>query len=144
MLVYRQSFINKLYCLAKPCNAESPFNSLQIIITTNMKSKYIGLSVAFLLVSIASFCQTVNSAKVTQGPIITKGYYSIGNNSQKLGPGLQLLSDTAAMPVVTKGYYSIESNKTKSPKKLRWFFQQGPRPTVTKGYYSIGNNAQKH
>ncbi|MEO5998098.1 MAG: hypothetical protein ABIN89_15240 [Chitinophagaceae bacterium] len=103
-----------------------------------MKSTYIILAVAFLLISMASFCQTVNSV-----PIITKGYYSIGNHSQKLVPRLPLPPDTITTPVATKGYYSIEFNNKKSSKKQRWFFQQGTRPVVTKGYYSIGNNAPK-
>ena len=72
-----------------------------------------------------------------------KGYYSIGNNRQKL-----FIKNDRRPPErflrVEKGYYHIVPNRTKLRRSL-WENVSAYRgvPVVTKGYYSIGNNIQK-
>jgi hypothetical protein len=67
-------------------------------------------------------------------PAIQKGYYSIGNNNQKL---------EKQQPVVTsdkhtnKGYYSI--NEKSKPNYIP-LITVGQTTPPTKGYYSIGDN----
>jgi hypothetical protein len=83
--------------------------------------------------------------RTTQYPVVTKGYYSIGNNAQKLGISRPL----AVKPVsitgaeFNKGYYSIGKNWQKLPAEAGFIPVSTTRPVATKGYYSIGNNAEK-
>ena len=111
----------------------------------NMKSAsiIILLLVAFSLVSTVSFGQTIKLTIPEQRPVIPKGYYSIGNNIEKLYAGRQLLTETLSTPVINKGYYAIESNNKKLSKKPGWRNQPAPRPVSKKGYYSIGNHEPK-
>ena len=105
-----------------------------------MKSSFIILAVTFLLISMRSLGQTQNRKNSNSGPVITKGYYSIGNNSERLNTGTLIRTDSVSTPAITKGYYSIESNNAKLSKKQRWSNQPVKRPVSKKGYYSIGTN----
>ena len=72
-----------------------------------------------------------------------KGYYSIGNNAEKLKiRGEHKPADSFVR--AGKGYYSIETNS----KKLRRTSEKDTVnrkrvPDIRKGYYSIGNNAAR-
>jgi len=95
-----------------------------------------------LLLSTLVHAQTHN-----QQQTVTKGYYSIGNNAQKLKSNKLPIhvveaTDTNALSI-QKGYYSIK--RTDSNRKKQFIIQVGNRtaPVVSKGYYSIGNNAKK-
>jgi len=85
-----------------------------------MKSPYIFFLVAFLLALSVSFGQPVKAAGPNQGPVVKKGYYSIGNHSEKLQTPQQLSQDTFASPEDTKGYHSIKSNRKSLSKKSGW------------------------
>ena len=86
-----------------------------------------------------------NDGPPAQRPVVTKGYYSIGKNAQKLAPATPL----ATRPVVrsgaehNKGYYAIGRNRAKLAGEAAFIPLSGKRPAVNKGYYSIGNNAEK-
>jgi hypothetical protein len=72
-----------------------------------------------------------------------KGYYSIGNNAEKLKIRDADMSVDSFFRA-EKGYYSMETNR----KKLRRSSEkdtvhQKRVPAITKGYYSIGNNAAR-
>lgn len=108
-----------------------------------MKSSYSTLTVVLLLSAFLSFGQDDERAKSYPEPIITKGYYSIGNHSQKLNVNRWPSPDTLMIPVITKGYYSISSNNKMAPKKWGWFRKDTTRPVIKKGYYSIGIDTQK-
>jgi hypothetical protein len=70
-----------------------------------------------------------------------KGYYSIGNNAQKLkirGDGKPADSFLRA----NKGYYDIEPNR----RKLRRYIREEQLwriPEIKKGYFSIGTNVEQ-
>ena len=85
------------------------------------------------------------STPALQGPVVTKGYYAIGNNAQKLGTTAPLptkaISQTSAAP--GKGYYTIGKNSSKLPRQAAFIPLSTKRPVATKGYYNIGNNAKK-
>ena len=85
------------------------------------------------------------SAPASKAPVVTKGYYAIGNNAQKLGTTSTLptttVSPTSAAP--NKGYYAIGKNSSKLPRQAAFIPLSAKRPVVTKGYYNIGNNAEK-
>lgn len=85
--------------------------------------------------------QKTNTA--SQSPVITKGYYAIGNNAQKLAPSAPLPSRPSAVTGVNKGYYAIGANRNKLPSQAGFIPVSKKRPVVTKGYYNIGNNAEK-
>ena len=72
-----------------------------------------------------------------------KGYYSIGNNKNKLKTNSE---NTAGDSFIRadKGYYSMEPNRTKLGKRVGVQHANYRRiPLVNKGYYSIGNNREK-
>lgn len=93
-------------------------------------------------------------------PVITKGYYSIYRNAEKLRPAE---SKSQPAPIVTlpvppqirKGYYDIGKNREKireqrAGERIDFLNTTGtgvsgksPFGVVTKGYYSIGKNAEK-
>jgi hypothetical protein len=97
-------------------------------------------------------------------PLITKGYYSIYRNAEKLNsPGNGRISvNTPADGVKRgsvsfapqKGYYSIGKNAEKiRHQMINDSFNGGSKtssgiiknpvwPVISKGYYSIGNNAK--
>lgn len=66
---------------------------------------------------------------------ITKGYYSIYNNHEKLNNKGEIVRKNLTSPFVTKGYYTIhKSTQNKTPGYLH---QSSGKPKATKGYYSI-------
>ena len=86
-----------------------------------------------------------SQSTVRTTPTVTKGYYSIGRNAEKLnnGPALQLMQ-TSTHYTAQKGYYTITEKRYKLPK----FYQvKAPavhkKTDVKKGYYSIGENNGK-
>ena len=71
-----------------------------------------------------------------------KGYYSIGNNSEKLTIRAgDKRTDTFLC--AEKGYYSIQSNRNKLSLSLEKPNTHKPVRVINKGYYSIGNNAAR-
>lgn len=83
---------------------------------------------------------------------VTKGYYAIGRNIEKLYPapsGL-VVQESNSEQNVQKGYYSIGKNRNKLRRQQVIQQQDGTplnppakRSWPTKGYYGIGNNAEK-
>ena len=73
----------------------------------------------------------------------SKGYYSIGNNAEKL----KIKGDKKSLDSflrVEKGYYHIETNRRKLKRHSRVDSVYSRRiPEIKKGYYSIGNNVEK-
>lgn len=100
------------------------------------------MSVAILFFTASAVAQ---QDPAPQRPVVTKGYYAIGNNALKLAPAVPL----AVKPVsvtgaeFNKGYYSIGTNRRKLPGQAGYIPVSNTRPKATKGYYSIGNNADK-
>jgi hypothetical protein len=80
-----------------------------------------------------------------KSPPVTKGYYAIGNNAQKLAPSKPLHVKPVSLTGAefNKGYYSIGKNRAKLPSEAGYIPVSGKRPVATKGYYSIGTNADK-
>ncbi|TDH29015.1 hypothetical protein EXU57_02775 [Segetibacter sp. 3557_3] len=75
-------------------------------------------------------------------PQVQKGYYSIGNNAQKLNGDQQVITPVTGTDAPRKGFFSLKPNARKlSTRSVR--LQTGGTPVVTKGYYAIGNNAEK-
>ena len=109
-----------------------------------MKKHTLVMSALFLFSAITAAAQQ-NSAPATQGPVVTKGYYAIGKNAQKLGTATPLPTKAVAQPAAApnKGYYAIGRNSRKLPGQAAFIPLSTKRPVVTKGYYSIGNNAEK-
>ena len=77
-------------------------------------------------------------AQQKETPVVTKGYYSINNNAEKLSKKGTMQRDVIG--TTQKGYYAIGNNKTKPAKRSGY---NNERPAVTKGYYAIGNNSKK-
>ena len=72
-----------------------------------------------------------------------KGYYSIGNNAEKL----KIQADNKPVDsfvLAEKGYYNIQTNSTKLRRSIEEDNSRYKKiPVITKGYYSIGNNSRK-
>ena len=68
-----------------------------------------------------------------------KGYYSIGNNGEKLKISADVKAPDSFLHA-EKGYYAMEINRRKL-KKSSNKNAQADVPEVKKGYYSIGNNS---
>lgn len=101
------------------------------------------MSVLVLFSALTAAAQQ-NTAPASQPPVVTKGYYAIGNNAQKLGAATPLPIKAVAQPGATvKGYYAIGKNSSKLPGQAAFIPLSTKRPVATKGYYSIGNNADK-
>ena len=108
-----------------------------------MKKRLLVFSTMFILFSLYSNAQTITNTKYI--PTVTKGYYSIGRNAEKLnnGPALQMVQ-TITYNTAQKGYYTVSEKRYKLPK-----FYQVKAPAkrvqtpVKKGYYSIGQNLEK-
>ena len=109
-----------------------------------MKTRLYILSAFFSLLSIYTNAQT-RTSKTSVVPTVTKGYYSIGRNAEKLNNGTFLaLVQSATYHTAQKGYYTINEKRYKLPK----FYStnapaSGGKLPVQKGYYSIGNNNEK-
>ncbi len=128
------------------------------------------LSVCFISIAVSSCGQskTGNIENLTPlaRPLVTKGYYSIYNNAQKLNssagrlifsgkPGDVNKSERNISGGLKKGYYSIGKNAER--KRLQMtregidfsgetparVIQNNTFPVIKKGYYSIGNNVEK-
>lgn len=104
-----------------------------------MKSYTVILLTSFLILSLVSCGQQVDPGKTKKAPVL-KGYYSIGNNADKIRSTSLIDADMLTSAGVTKGFYSIKANKGKLPKRLTWFRTTNPKPVITKGYYSIGDH----
>jgi len=102
------------------------------------------LSITFTFLANYSNAQTRNT-KTSYMSNVTKGYYSIGQNAEKLnnGPALELVQ-TSTHYTAQKGYYTISEKRYKLPKFyiVNDYPSRGKMP-VKKGYYSIGRNAEK-
>lgn len=109
-----------------------------------MKTRLYILSAFFTLLSIYTNAQT-RTSKTSVVPTVTKGYYSIGRNAEKLnnGPSLALVQSTTYY-TAQKGYYNINEKRYKLPKFYSVNVSPAPAKTnVKKGYYSIGRNVEK-
>lgn len=119
------------YCLA----GNSGLSILHPSNGTVMKLHHIVASAIGLWFSFLSYGQSAQEQK----PVVTKGYYAIGDHSKKLTVyTIPLLADSAP-PAVSKGYYSTTDSAKRPAKKWGWLLRQRARPVTTKGYYSIGN-----
>lgn len=117
------------------------------------------LSACLLFITTFSFAQLKTDR-------VTKGYYSIYNNTKKLNlsAGRKVFSNKAGdwhsyesntVSEPRKGYYAIGRNAEKKRTQMAIdsfdFFNEAPSgiitkspfPVITKGYYSIGRNAEK-
>jgi hypothetical protein len=99
----------------------------------------------FILFGSFSAIAQQKEEKPPQRPAVTKGYYSIGNNAQKLAPATPLVVKPVSItaPELIKGYYSIGKNRRKLPYEDACIPLYRKRTVITKGFYSIGNNAGK-
>lgn len=109
-----------------------------------MKNKIIISSAIFILASLYPNAQSVTNSRNV--PAVTKGYYSIGRNAEKLNnsPALQLVQ-TSTHYTAEKGYYTISEERYKLPKFYKVEAPSAPRgkTPVKKGYYDIGTNSEK-
>ena len=104
-----------------------------------------------------SYSQTTNRKTTlpNQRNNITKGYYSIYRNHEKLNQATSIhgtesgtATNTASEVFPRKGFYAIGKKKLQSNGVS---LNQDPnrggvrmlRPVITKGYYSIGDNSRK-
>ncbi len=98
-------------------------------------------------VSAESINPKYKKARATKLPVITKGYYSIYKNNEKLAVGSPLKIVTN--PVIAegspaKGYYSIGNNQRNIYKGGESFISKTPQnPSANKGYYSIDRSSGK-
>lgn len=79
---------------------------------------------------------------------VTKGYYAIGNNAEKLAKCSNCCSNNKSnvdseKQEVNKGYYAIGNNRKQLQQGARNASSIQLRPKVQKGYYAIGNNNAK-
>ena len=128
------------------------------------------LSVCFISMAVSSYGQAklgnIENSISSERPVVTKGYYSIDNNAEKLKSSAGRLtfsvkgrdvdkSDGNLSGRQQKGYYSIGDNAEKKRGQLTKeginfsgeaparVIQSNTFPVITKGYYSIGNNPEK-
>ena len=94
-------------------------------------------------------CQQNNCYKHQQNkPVVSKGYYAIGDNAQKLATHSTIpircnsieTSATIHKQTVTKGYYSIADKNDQLPQQK--YITNTP-VKVVKGYYATGDNHKK-
>ncbi len=107
-----------------------------------MKIRIIISSALFML--FVGFANAQSMTKTRSIPTVSKGYYSIGRNAEKInGTGLQLVQ-TSTHYTAQKGYYTISEKRYKLPKFYKVNAQDPrPRTPVKKGYYSIGENLER-
>lgn len=128
------------------------------------------LSACFISIAISSYGQSKTGNRENHTPLsrplVTKGYYSIYNNNQKLNSSAGRLillgkrgdvnkSDRDIFGEPEKGFYSIGKNterkRVQMTKEGIDFSGETPArviqnktfPVIKKGYYSIGNNVEK-
>jgi hypothetical protein len=107
-----------------------------------MKLRILMSTMILALLSFVSNAQTTITKN--NRTIATKGYYSIGNNSEKLASTATVKTvPLFTQPVARKGYYSVESNRRKLPVLQGIDLLERKTTPVKKGYYGIGNNNQK-
>lgn len=119
-----------------PGNCYPLFVQLKI---QKMKRNFLISTIVSLFLSFISNAQT-NSKN--NRPVVTKGYYSIGNHSQKLAIAVLKTFPLSTQPVIQKGYYSIESNRKNLPASSGVVIPKN-KTRVTKGYYGIGDHYKK-
>jgi len=108
-------------------------------------NKYKLVVFTIFLFSATTAAAQQKSAPASHSPVVTKGYYAIGNHAQKLG-AVATLPTKAISPTsiaTGKGYYAVGKNRIKLPGQAGFIPLSTKRPVVTKGYYNIGNNAEK-
>lgn len=105
-----------------------------------MKRRIFAPTMILAFISFVSNAQTTTSKD--NRTVITKGYYSIGNNSEKLATSTVNTVALFSRPVAQKGYYSVESNTKKLPASQGINLSERKTTPVRKGYYGIGNNNQ--
>ena len=114
-----------------------------------MKMLYLILTICFLSLYSTSYSQaktgSENARNNPVSPTVTKGYYSIGNNGEKLNvPSSAGVEVNATEPVVQKGYYSTPNNSKKPAEKhIVKKAEKKSLPVIKKGYYSIDSNREK-
>ena len=107
-----------------------------------MKLRIFVSTMILVLLSFVSNAQSITTKN--NRTVVTKGYYTIGNNSEKLAPTATVKTVSLfAQPVAQKGYYSVESNRRKLPATQGIDLSERKTTPVRKGYYGIGNNNQK-
>lgn len=83
--------------------------------------------------------------------VVTKGYYSIGDNAKKLNKntgGTACCNNEKSpvvnhQPIATKGYYAIAPRQDSNPQRQSGFVQAAEPLKIAKGFYAVGNNQQK-
>ncbi len=134
------------------------------------KARAFMLSVYFISMAALSYAQpktgNIENRTFSATPAVTKGYYSIYNNTEKLNSTAGKLifsnkirnvgkSESNISTTPKKGYFAIGSNAEKkraqmakeginfSDETQARVIQNNTFPVIKKGYYSIGNNAKK-
>ena len=76
----------------------------------------------------------------SQQPNVSKGYYSIGRNADKLNKGhvLTMIKTEGRFPPAAKGYYSIGDKQKKTVSYVP-VLKNTDKPRVNKGYQSINS-----
>ena len=103
------------------------------------------ITAALLLFTVSGFAQQGETEPV---PVVTKGYYAIGNHAKKLAPAKEA-GPAVRTTTPPKGYYAItrKQRKAQALPPGNYLGAKQPRhivrPVVTKGYYAIGNHAEK-
>ena len=105
----------------------------------------IRIFVSTIILALISFVSNAQTTTIKNNrTVVTKGYYSIGNNSEKLAStAIVKTVSLFTQPVTGKGYYSVESNRRKLPGSQGIDLSERKITPVRKGYYGIGNNNQK-
>ncbi len=135
----------------------------------NSKAHALILSACFLFISAFSYAQLKTGRekeRTAAAPVITKGYYSIYNNVEKLNTTIdgkmsvnkkrdRIKTGSSVSFVPQKGYYSIGRNAEKKrdqmtkesfdlqSKASSGIIKNPVSPVINKGYYSIGDNAKR-
>ena len=114
-----------------------------------MKTQVLIFTIGFLLLYLSSYSQVRNDHKnmhhYSKANVVKKGYYSIGNNAEKLSKPTSLrISPDESFPAPQKGYFSIRNNNRKLGKTHNVEMDRHRSiPVIRKGYYSIGRNNEK-
>lgn len=129
----------------------------------NIKAIASIFSAGFISLAASSNAQHTGNIKGTEPvalPVVTKGYYSIYRNAEKLKhtesqQASAKKSADQSRAEVKKGYYAIGKNSGKIIEQRAGrgidfsniagagTSGKSPFPVITKGYYSIGRNAEK-
>jgi hypothetical protein len=121
-----------------------------------MKATALILLAGFIFFSGFSYAQSQHSDKKIQSQQqfkgVTKGYYSIYNNSEKLNTetiNVRYKKEAndgrrSSLSSGRKGFYSIRNNQMDTVIEIysRKNAFSGNVPVIKKGYYSIGRNAE--